>query len=107
MLRNYKHPYLVEFIGAALAVERGADTVRKVRERDCFDAISPEILHGIIESCWLARSRRRAIDRNRLPYSPTSEFSGCLFHAVVSRDGMGHFLARCGYVEKQNIAREH
>lgn len=51
MLRNYKHPYLVEFIGAALAVERGADTVREVRERDCFDAISPEMEDGIIESC--------------------------------------------------------
>ena len=51
MLRNYKHPYLVEFIGAALAVERGADTVRGVRERVFFDAISPEIKDEIIESC--------------------------------------------------------
>lgn len=29
MLRNYKHSHLVEFIGTAMAVERGADTVRE------------------------------------------------------------------------------
>lgn len=28
MLRNYKHPHLVEFIGTAMAMERGTDTVR-------------------------------------------------------------------------------
>lgn len=32
MLRNYKHPHLVEFIGTAMAVERGADTVRQTRQ---------------------------------------------------------------------------
>lgn len=32
MLRNYKHAHLVEFIGTAMAVERGADTVRDDRE---------------------------------------------------------------------------
>lgn len=31
MLRNYKHPHLVEFIGTAMAVERGADTVRETQ----------------------------------------------------------------------------
>lgn len=33
MLRNHKHSHLVEFIGTAMAVERGSDTVR---EQSCF-----------------------------------------------------------------------
>ncbi|CAM9112939.1 unnamed protein product [Scytosiphon promiscuus] len=32
MLRNYKHSHLVEFIGTAMAVERGADTVMVAME---------------------------------------------------------------------------
>eukprot|EP00903_Cladosiphon_okamuranus_P011376 g10722.t1 len=32
MLRNYKHAHLVEFIGTAMAVERGADTVMVAME---------------------------------------------------------------------------
>ena len=31
VLRNHKHPHLVEFIGTAMAMERGADTVRDSR----------------------------------------------------------------------------
>lgn len=30
VLRNHKHPHLVEFIGTAMAMERGADTVREI-----------------------------------------------------------------------------
>lgn len=30
MLRNHAHPHLVEFIGTALAMERGVDTVSNV-----------------------------------------------------------------------------
>lgn len=29
MLRHYKHSHLVEFIGTAMAMERGSDTVRE------------------------------------------------------------------------------
>lgn len=34
MLRNYQHPHLVEFIGTAMAMERGTDTVR-IRKLSC------------------------------------------------------------------------
>ena len=34
MLRNYKHAHLVEFIGTAMAVERGADTVSATIEKE-------------------------------------------------------------------------
>ena len=33
VLRSYKHPHLVEFIGAAMAMERGADTVRQMPKK--------------------------------------------------------------------------
>lgn len=32
MLRNHSHPHLVEFIGTAIAMERGVDTVMLVME---------------------------------------------------------------------------
>lgn len=35
MLRNYAHPHLVEFIGTAMAMERGADTVRTCKREQC------------------------------------------------------------------------
>lgn len=34
MLRNYKHDHLVEFIGTAMAVEKGADTVSGVARKE-------------------------------------------------------------------------
>lgn len=36
MLRNHKHAHLVEFIGTAMAVERGADTVRQESVLESF-----------------------------------------------------------------------
>lgn len=37
MLRNHKHPHLVDFIGTAMAMERGADTVRiRISTRKCY-----------------------------------------------------------------------
>lgn len=69
MLRNYKHAHLVEFIGTAMAVERGADTVRAervpvpypkfvkscpvVRRRDCSQLAVAAHYHDNRGSCTI------------------------------------------------------
>eukprot|EP00904_Undaria_pinnatifida_P008713 jgi/Undpi1/4972/HiC_scaffold_19.g08324.m1 len=46
VLRNHKHPHLVEFIGTAMAMERGADTARIAL--DMTDGLQYLHQHGII-----------------------------------------------------------
>lgn len=57
MLRHYQHPHLVGFIGTAIAMERGVDTVMLAMELCCNGALRETLKLDITWPLKVCRSR--------------------------------------------------